>query len=493
MKRRKITLIIAVIMLMLAGCSKKDEKTDGQNGTVSIEDAEGIPASEDISGDYYPIACSDKDGMKLKLEDEVLHLNSDGTGTFLLRGDTYKLNWVRNGSDFSFTDESGDVFTGKYYNGMITGTYFNDYSYTFINDYELYISMLNSNIDVNDISSSGSGTPVVETATSPAVYYTKQTLYEGTYGIKTANALVPYGWSASVSVQWGLCSAMYPAFATVRMVSPDGGAMIEVMSTMGYLQMARNGIWVAEGIYLDLYNIYLNYRNAHDYNDFVLGQLGYKGTIMSEEKPSYEFQLELNGGANAYLSAMSSPNGIEPASCEGSYEKTTYFITEGNAYEVAISSTVIMAETINGMFDTYSWVVPYTATFTAYDESAYGKYHQIFDNVVANTSFCGEFTYVVQRNAQYITEMIHNYLMEKVYTPSSGDISGWDSEYVDEGNDKFINDWCDVIKEQNEYSTVSGDSIKVPTAYDTVYQDGDMIYMGPEAYAPEGWTQLNKR
>lgn len=39
--------------------------------------------------------------------------------------------------------------------------------------------------------------------------------------------------------------------------------MIEMRSTMGYLQMARKGVWTPEGTYLDNYNIYLNYRNAH--------------------------------------------------------------------------------------------------------------------------------------------------------------------------------------------------------------------------------------
>ena len=43
-----------------------------------------------------------------------------------------------------------------------------------------------------------------------------------------------------------------------------------------------------------------------------------------------------------------------------------------------------------------------------------------------------------------------------------------------------------------EYETTDGSRIKVSTQYDTVYQDGDRLYMGPDAYAPDGWTRLEK-
>ncbi|MBQ3295577.1 MAG: hypothetical protein IJH00_03735 [Erysipelotrichaceae bacterium] len=484
--KRKIILVSLSLILLIAGsaCGKKEEVEPQKE-----ENSENIVVTTDISGDYFAFSCSDKDGNKLELNNETLHLDPDGSGTIEIAGQSYILNWTYKDKEFRFKDEEGDEFVGNYYDQIIAGTYYDGYYFMFTSDRELYQSFLDTGAISTDTSVNGLS---IETAQSKAVYYTLQTLYEPTYGIRTAVALVPYGWKASVNVEWGVCSSMYPAFVTIKMVSPDNDAMIEVISTMGYLQMARKGIWTPEGTYLDLYNIYLNYRNAHEYNDFMLGLMGYKGTILNAQGPSYEFQLALNGEANAFLSAMASPNGFSGKSCEGSYEKTSYFITEGNAYEIEISSSVIMAETINGYFDTYTWIVPYTAVFTAYSEEAYANYARVFDNVTANSNFTGEFIYVVQKNAQYITNMIHDYLMEQVYSPSSGDISSWDSEYTGGDNDKYINQWCDVITERDEYTTVDGNSIKVPTSYDTVYQDGDLIYMGPDAYAPQGWTQLNK-
>ena len=82
--------------------------------------------------------------------------------------------------------------------------------------------------------------------------------------------------------------------------------------------------------------------------------------------------------------------------------------------------------------------------------------------------------------------------MEKVFSPSSGDIRGWDAEYVETDQDRFVNEWCDVIKEQDEYVTGDGNTIKIPTKYDTVYQNGDTIYMGPDTDLGVDWTQLNK-
>ena len=336
----------------------------------------------------------------------------------------------------------------------------------------------------------GQGQMPGSSASAQSLYFTRKTLYEPNYGIKTANALVPYGWSSSVSVQWGLLSTMYPAAATVTMLSPDGRAKIEIMSTVGYLQMARNGSWIPEGTYLDLYNIFLNYRDAAGYNDYILGVLGYTGTVLNREKPDYEFQLALNAEANSFLAAMST-SGITGKECAGSYEKTAYFITGGDAYEAEVVSTVIMARTINGLFDTYTWTVPITAVFTAYDEEAYAAYADAFTLTVANTSFCGQFLYVVQRNAQYLNEMMHDYLMESVYKPSSSDISGWAGDYSESQQDKWVNAWCDVITERDEYVTSDGSSVKIPTMYDAVYQNGDTIYMGPQADLGSDWQQLS--
>lgn len=499
MKKYFISLMV-ILLFVLCGCTKNEETQENNTGgTVDLKDQgiiqndnpELIAAETDISGDYYAFSCKDDQGNELTLDDEKLHINADGTGTFEIAGEQYALDWELKGNQFTFVDEDGDTFNGSYYNGMISGTYYDNMSYMFTSDYNLYLALTST--DTSSSSGNALGDIATEKADSTAVYYTMQSLYEPKYGIRTAVALVPYGWTASATVFWGLCSLMTPALGTITMVSPDGKAMIEIQSNIGYLQMARKGIWTPEGTYLDNYNIYLNYRNAHEYNDYLLGVYGCKGTILNQEGPGYDHQLTLNGAANALLAGFTNISGVEGKQCEGTYEKTTYFVTEGDYYEVEAASTVVMAETINGYFDTYTWYVPFAAVFTAKDEEAYSNYFKAFNNVIANTSFTQEFNYVVQRNAQYLNEMMSNYLLEQIYSPSSGDISGWDSQYSGGYDDKYINAWCDVIKEEDTYTTVDGNWIKVPTSYDTVYQNGDLVYMGPQMEMSSDWTQLGKQ
>ena len=99
-----------------------------------------------------PVTCyqrrehgrKDKDGKELKLDYETLHLNEDGTGMFFLNGDAYELNWTCDNGVLEFTDSEGDSFKGSYTSGMIYGTYFDDITYMFTNNYEMASSIWNN-------------------------------------------------------------------------------------------------------------------------------------------------------------------------------------------------------------------------------------------------------------------------------------------------------------------------------------------------------------
>jgi len=145
-----------------------------------------------------------------------------------------------------------------------------------------------------------------------------------------------------------------------------------------------------------------------------------------------------------------------------------------------------------GNQESVEWIVPQTASFVAMNEEAYSRYKDIFDLIVANTCFCENFVYVVQKNAAYLNDMMHAYLMEKAFNPSGSDIKTWNDSYVQSEQDKWINAWDDVITERDTYTTTDGEQIKVSTQYDAVYQNGDTIYAGPQTDLGVDWTQLNK-
>ncbi|MCR5096496.1 MAG: hypothetical protein K6A70_07130 [Erysipelotrichaceae bacterium] len=483
--KKIIKLITILSLFLLMGCNNTADSESRAAETAQEK-------AESIAGTYYVLSCKDKDGKELKLDYETLHLNEDGTGMFFLNGDAYELNWTCDNGVLEFTDSEGDSFKGSYTSGMIYGTYFDDITYMFTDNYEIASGIWNNQETLEEATKDPSPTVNIP-RNSEGTYFYKTTLYEPKYGIKTANTLVPYGWSVRVDTEWGLVSTMYPAAATVVLVSPDNDACINVRSTDAYMMMARNGNWIKEGTYYDLYNTFLNYRNAGQYNDFLLGNLGYKGTIMNRQGPSYEYQLDLNGAANTLLEALSLPSQAEALEAEGTFEKTSYFVTEGNAYEVELVSSIIMAHVrVLGNQESVEWIVPQTASFVAMNEEAYSRYKDIFDLIVANTCFCENFVYVVQKNAAYLNDMMHAYLMEKAFNPSGSDIKTWNDSYVQSEQDRWINAWDDVITERDTYTTTDGEQIKVSTQYDAVYQNGDTIYAGPQTDLGVDWTQLNK-
>ena len=84
--------------------------------------------------------------------------------------------------------------------------------------------------------------------------------------------------------------------------------------------------------------------------------------------------------------------------------------------------------------------------------------------------------------------------MQQSYEYILSDSNSWVSEAENSSgydSSKWADQWSDVIYERNEYETTDGGTIKVDTKYDTVYQNGDSIYMGPDGLAPDGWTKLN--
>ena len=106
-----------------------------------------------------------------------------------------------------------------------------------------------------------------------------------------------------------------------------------------------------------------------------------------------------------------------------------------------------------------------------------------------------EFLYVNVCYGAAIDDAIHTGLIQQSMEYILGSSDTWVSEAEsspDYDSGRSADQWSDMIYESDEYETTDGSRIKVSTQYDTVYQDGDQLYMGPDAYAPDGWTKLNK-
>jgi hypothetical protein len=187
---------------------------------------------------------------------------------------------------------------------------------------------------------------------------------------------------------------------------------------------------------------------------------------------------------------------ITPIGCEGTAADNLY--RYGNSYiEYFSLVTAARVDVNNGRVDldcTY-WNVPISFMFIADSREAYDQYRPVFNTVVANSDFTFEFLYVNIRYGSAIDDAIHAGLMQKSMEYILGRSGSWVTEAEnspDYDSSKFADQWSDVIYERDEYETTDGSRIKVSTQYDTVYQDGDRLYMGPDAYAPDGWTRLEK-
>ena len=87
--RIKILSFLLITSVLLTGCASAGSQ--GSTGAETGTQTETIPEVADISGDYFAFSCRGPDGAEYELEDEFLHLESDGTGYFSISGEKYEL------------------------------------------------------------------------------------------------------------------------------------------------------------------------------------------------------------------------------------------------------------------------------------------------------------------------------------------------------------------------------------------------------------------
>ena len=83
-------------------------------------------------GNYVAVVCYNSEGEDVGTDGETLEIYDDGTGCFTLFDVDYALEWILNGDEFVFYDESGDTFTGYWEEYMLCGEYFDGYYYMFV-------------------------------------------------------------------------------------------------------------------------------------------------------------------------------------------------------------------------------------------------------------------------------------------------------------------------------------------------------------------------
>lgn len=105
--KRIFTLLLALAMLLMLMTGCEGEK----------------PRSDILSGTYAVTSC-EQNGEDAGLDGEYILIDNDGDGRICFGGVEYDFTWSLDGSAFSFEDEDGDEFSGRYHSGVIEGEYY---------------------------------------------------------------------------------------------------------------------------------------------------------------------------------------------------------------------------------------------------------------------------------------------------------------------------------------------------------------------------------
>lgn len=347
-------------------------------------------------------------------------------------------------------------------------------------------------------------------------------------GINVARAVVPEGYNVTSETSWcGLCqSPDYPASVFVSAMAPDGSIQMTYESPLEFVQQLScnvNGLdltshqdWTLD---TDLMMMKLTYMNAQQYCDFISRNYmegASNMTFVSEEPITQEVQSTLQqvsqqtlDGANQVYSTYVGDGSMYADYVETSAAQRTYSYTDNTTgkQKYLIVSTVVQGIRTVSDFSSYGlgnvtmsnvvWSVPCRYCLMCdVDQFEAGK--AAFEAFRSNTTISDQFKQELKK--------LSNQIMQIVISSRTGGGTGGGLETVSSSvQDSFTSDlgdqddsyssteaWDDVIMDRNDYTLSSGDSVKVDTSYDYVYElsDGNVYATNSALDEPAGGTLL---
>lgn len=354
----------------------------------------------------------------------------------------------------------------------------------------------------------------LDTSDFSGIFAKYQTVNDPSSGVPVMDALVPDGWTVNVECNWNFVSTQNPCVAAITFTSPASDAAIVFQTPHDYMESYDTSGFMPHQDRTDTntYITYLQYRNAGEVLDlyFQGGILSYNGEIINETPIPNELSTYLTNIASAYaedyVSGINSLGGsygvtAQLMGSEGTASMRRYRCTgqDGKNYVADAFCCCIAAQfsspSLWGGNDILTvWQVPFTLIFSAESESVLEKYKAESEAICNNSIFRPEFTHVKLSYGRYIRNMVMQNLTNKISAMTEAQASSFMDDYDDSQytSDDWADDWSDYIYDQNEYTTTDGSTIKASTQYDSVYQNGDEFYFGPQGNAPSGWEELPK-
>ena len=340
-------------------------------------------------------------------------------------------------------------------------------------------------------------------------------------GINVARAVVPEGYTVNSETTWcgPVASPDYPASVFIDAVSPDGSIELTYESPLQFLQIVNatvNGrqfqIHQDWTVNTDLFTMMLTYMTAPEYCDYVSMNCmpgTTDMTFLSEKEIPQESLMQLDQLSQQkmeeYNRMLSAAQGLSVDGVEMTVAERTYRYTDpsGKPKILVVScagEAAQLQQTVPGYgygsgetgVTNLIWGIPGRYCLMV-DEDRYEEGMTVFESFCNNTTISDQFKQAMSELSQVILQATLQANTGSMSSQSSyvqdtfsSELGGTDDSY------SAIDAWDDVIMERNDYTLSSGDSVKVDTSYDYVYElsDGGVYATNSAMDEPAGGTLL---
>ena len=325
------------------------------------------------------------------------------------------------------------------------------------------------------------------------------------YGINMFNAIVPEGWTASISYQ-DMVNSSYPFVETVVITNPDKTAKITILSQHSYTENKKYN----EGANKEYYTTYLHQMDADTYLDYFMSRI-YKGSsfvkssvvddkLLNELKSLQSLKIDL---ANQDVNNLQAGNyGVNITIGDEGYTSSKKEYENGSTYYEASTSVLAIStnlqSSLSSLLDSRAvqWYMPYIIIYEADSKDNYDKYYEDYNFIIANSNFTQDYYATIEYVSSAIVNAYTSIYAEKAKAGLDAMNDYIDSNYSSTSsaatNEKVMEMWDDVIKEVDNYQLEDGTSLKTSIHNETVAQNGNEIYIGSKAGIPNGFNELSK-
>ena len=323
--------------------------------------------------------------------------------------------------------------------------------------------------------------------------------------IRVFQGLIPEGWKSAIKSE-RIVNSSHPLKETVTFTSPDSLAKLKIISQTSFVDNKK----YEEGVNYDYFTTYLHYMEAKDYIDYYMNEYYPNSKYVGDEEIKNETLEQLKLYSNMLLeqgqkdaqklneSTRQITTSVSDAGISSSIKK---YDNGQNKILVSISTLALKTCLTSSILsqlssESITWIIPYMIIFEAENEDAYNKYYDDYKFIVTNSSFTVDYYALVEYMSSAITNTYTSYYAAKSQAGLDAMNEYIDSNYSSTSskstNEKVMEMWDDVIKEQDKYTLEDGSTIKTSIYNETVAQNGNEIYIGDKSGIPNGFTELSK-